>query len=93
MEIKKSERASLENKRLLFVEIGMALALGIVLFAFEYSSKDKKVAVLDAGPQEIIEEEMVPSGALLDRTLIWAKGRFSVTLSVVVEAEATETFV
>ena len=60
MEIKKSERASLENKRLLFVEIGMVLALGTVLFAFEFSSKDKKASALDAGPQEIIEEEMVP---------------------------------
>ena len=60
MEIKKSEKASLENKRLLFVEIGMVVALGAVLFAFEFSSKDKKASALDAGPQEIIEEEMVP---------------------------------
>jgi len=60
MEIKKSEKASLQNKRLLFVEIGFVLALGIVLFAFEWSSKDAKVAVLDAGNQEIIEDEMVP---------------------------------
>ena len=60
MEVKKSEKASLENKRLLFVEIGMVLALGVVLFAFEWSSKDKKTAVLDAGNQEIIEEEMIP---------------------------------
>lgn len=60
MEVKKSEKASLENKRLLFVEIGMVLALGVVLFAFEWSSKDKKTSVLDAGNQEIVEEEMVP---------------------------------
>ncbi|MCQ2181153.1 MAG: energy transducer TonB [Bacteroidales bacterium] len=60
MEVKKSESASLENKRLLFVEIGMVVALGIVLLAFEWSSKDAKVAALDAGNQEIIEEELVP---------------------------------
>lgn len=60
MEIKKSEKASLENKRLLFTEIGFVLALGIVLFAFEWSSKDRKASVLDAGNQEIIEEELVP---------------------------------
>ncbi|MCQ2176269.1 MAG: energy transducer TonB [Bacteroidales bacterium] len=60
MEVKKSEKASLQNKRLLFVEIGMVLALGVVLLAFEWSSKEKKTAVLDAGNQEIIEEEMIP---------------------------------
>ena len=60
MEVKKSEKASLGNKRLLFVEIGFVVALGAVLFAFEYSSKDKKVSVLDAGNQEIIEEEIIP---------------------------------
>ena len=60
MEVKKSEKASLANKRLLFVEIGFVVALGAVLFAFEYSSKDKKVAALDAGNQEIIEEEIIP---------------------------------
>lgn len=60
MEIKKSEKANLQNKRVLFVEIGFVLALGIVLLAFEWSSKDTKVAVLDAGNQEIIEDEMVP---------------------------------
>ena len=60
MEIKKSEKASLSNKRLLFVEIGFIFALGVVLFAFEWSSKDKKTAALDAGNQEIIEEEIIP---------------------------------
>lgn len=60
MEIKKSEKASLENKRLFFVEIGFIAALLIVLGAFSFSTKDKKVAALDAGNQEIIEEEMVP---------------------------------
>ena len=35
MEIKKSEKASLENKKLLFTEIGLVAALGIVWGAFE----------------------------------------------------------
>jgi len=34
MEIKKSEKASLENKKLLFTEIGLILALLIVWGAF-----------------------------------------------------------
>lgn len=60
MEIKKSEKASLKNKRLLFVEIGFVVALGATLFAFEWSTKDKQVATLDAGNQEIVEEEIIP---------------------------------
>jgi len=60
MEIKKSQKASLENKRLLFVEIGFVVALGIVLFAFEYSTKEKRDSILDAGNQELIEEEIIP---------------------------------
>lgn len=60
MEVKKSEKASLENKRLLFVEIGFVIALGVVLFAFEKTSREKKTATLMADNQAIIEEEMVP---------------------------------
>lgn len=60
MEVKKSEKASLENKRLLFVEIGFVVALAVVLGAFEFSTKDGKVATLEAENQEIVEDEMVP---------------------------------
>ena len=60
MEIKKSEKASLENKRLLFTEIGLILALLIVWGAFSYSSKDKKVAVFEDVSEEIAVEEEIP---------------------------------
>ena len=60
MEVKKSPKASLENKRLLFVEIGFVLALLVTLLAFEWSSKEKADASLFAENTEIIEEEMVP---------------------------------
>ena len=60
MEVKKSQKASLENKRFLFVEIGLVLALLITLGAFEWSSKEKQEASLLAENTEIIEEEMVP---------------------------------
>ena len=60
MEIKKSEKASLENKRLLFTEIGFVVALGVTLGAFEYSSKEIKKDVL-ADDQTVVEiEDMVP---------------------------------
>ena len=60
MEVKKSPKANLNNWRLFFVEVGFIVALLVVFLAFEWSSKDAKVAALDAGVQEIIEEEMVP---------------------------------
>lgn len=60
MEVKKSEKASLENKRLLFVEFGFVVSLLIVLIAFEWSSKDKKVSTLQADNQELVEEEIIP---------------------------------
>jgi len=60
MEVKKSQKASLENKRLLFVEIGFVLALLVTLLAFEWSSKEKQESALLAENTEIIEEEMVP---------------------------------
>ncbi|MBO4843851.1 MAG: energy transducer TonB [Bacteroidales bacterium] len=60
MEIKKSEKASLENKKLLFTEIGLILALLIVWGAFSYSSKEKKVAVFEEINEAVDVEEMVP---------------------------------
>ena len=59
MEIKKSEKASLENKKLLFTEIGLVLALLVVFGAFEYSSKEAKVAALEDTTEMAEVEEMV----------------------------------
>ena len=60
MEVKKSPKASLENKRLLFTEIGFVLALLGVLFAFNYSSKEKQVATLEAETAVVEVEDMIP---------------------------------
>ena len=59
MEIKKSAKASLENKKLLFTEIGLVLALLVVFGAFEYSSKETKVAALEDTTEMAEVEEMV----------------------------------
>ena len=60
MEVKKSPKASLENKRFLFTEIGFVIALLAVLFAFDYSSKEKKVAALEAETAAVEVEDMIP---------------------------------
>lgn len=60
MEIKKSSKANLENKRVLFVEIGLIIILAVILAAFEYKTYDKSVSLITAEVQQIIEEEQIP---------------------------------
>jgi len=60
MEVKKTQRANLENKRLLFVEIGLVISLLVVYGAFEYKTKEKKASVLEAEEQIVEVEDMVP---------------------------------
>ncbi len=60
MEIKKSPKANLENKKILFVEIGLFVALAICLLAFEWKSYDKGVSVMDTTVQTATEEELAP---------------------------------
>lgn len=60
METKKSKKADLENKRGLFLSIGMFMALAIILYAFNYSSKVTKVESLGQVVATEVNEEMVP---------------------------------
>ena len=60
MEVKKSPKADLNNKKLLFVEIGLVLSLLITIFAFEYKTKEKKESVFAEENTELIEEEIIP---------------------------------
>lgn len=60
MEVKKSPKASLENKRLLFAEIGFVVALLAILIAFNWTSKEKQVATLETEAAPVEVEDMVP---------------------------------
>ncbi len=60
MEIKKSEKANLENKKLLFVEIGLVISLFITYLAFEWTQKETNVAVLEDTTEVVLEEEIIP---------------------------------
>ncbi|MBR5398506.1 MAG: TonB family protein [Bacteroidales bacterium] len=60
MEIKKSPKANLENKKTLFREIGLIAALALVLLVFEWSSTDKEVSSLAANTTVITDEEQAP---------------------------------
>ena len=59
MEIKKSEKANLENKKLLFVEIGLVVSLLITYLAFEWTSKETSTAVLEDTTEILVEEEII----------------------------------
>ncbi len=60
MEIKKTPKADLENRRTLFTEIGLVAALLVVWGAFSYSTKEKSVASLGEDTQVVEVEDMVP---------------------------------
>ena len=59
MEIKKSEKASLENKKLLFVEIGLIISLLIVYIALEWTSKETSTSILEDNTEILVEEEII----------------------------------
>ena len=60
METKKTQRASLENKRVLFLEGGLIVALLLTIGAFSYSTAVRKAPVLQGTGQVVDVEELVP---------------------------------
>lgn len=60
MEIKKTAKANLENKKFLFREIGLVFTLLFVLLAFEWKSSDKSVSSLANTNAAIMEEDAIP---------------------------------
>jgi len=59
METKKSNKANLRNKKLLFFEIGAILSLAVVLLAFEWSTKDVNVQIFDDHRAVIVDPDMI----------------------------------
>ena len=58
MEIKKSDKATLENKKLMCLEIGCIIALLIVFVAFEWTTKETSVDTL-VDDRVVVEEEEI----------------------------------
>jgi protein TonB len=59
MEKRKTEKADLENKKGLFLQIGLVVTLAVVLIAFEWKSYDRVVEIVDRGPAEMDEEMII----------------------------------
>ncbi|MBP7506797.1 MAG: TonB family protein [Prolixibacteraceae bacterium] len=60
MELKKTPKADLENKKSYFVEIGLVVALGVVLMAFNLNDTVKSADTLGQLTTETIQEEIIP---------------------------------
>lgn len=60
MEVKKSKKADLESKRNTFLLIGLVVALGITLVAFEWTTKPSKADSLGTMVSQEVEEEIIP---------------------------------
>lgn len=60
MEVKKNPKADLKNKQLLFSEIGMIIALGVIFCAFQIRSRDKVDTKSLSANQAVAEEEIIP---------------------------------
>ena len=60
MEVKKSPKADLENKKTSNLLVGAILTLAVLFVGFEWSERDKQVTT-DTGIQEaVFEEEIIP---------------------------------
>jgi protein TonB len=60
MEPKKTKKADLEKKKGLFLEIGYVVALGLVVLAFEWTSKPEKVKGFQKQSNDEVVQESVP---------------------------------
>ncbi len=59
MQIKKSPKVDLEKKKMIFLEIGLAIALAICLVAFEWTTEEVSQSNLgDLNMDEVFEEEI-----------------------------------
>ena len=60
MELKKSPKADLGNKKLLFLEIGLVISLGVTLAAFNYTTKEMTKSSLENNEvADEVEEVMI----------------------------------
>ncbi len=60
MEAKKSDKANLENKKPMFLQFGIIVALIVSLLAFEWTTGERSDSAFDGMSEEAIEEEQIP---------------------------------
>jgi periplasmic protein TonB len=60
MELKKSEKADLEKRKGLFLQIGLVTVLALILIAFEWTTRDVSTSSLGELSDVVMEEEIIP---------------------------------
>jgi protein TonB len=60
MELKKNDQANLEKRKGVFFQLGLVIALSLILIAFEWTSGGLDANEYDTGDMEQIEEEIIP---------------------------------
>ncbi|MDX9929698.1 MAG: energy transducer TonB [Bacteroidales bacterium] len=60
MDIKKNKKADLENKKSVFLQLGLVVTLAVILIAFEWTTTEKKDNAFASLQEEVLEEEQVP---------------------------------
>ncbi|WP_068472120.1 energy transducer TonB [Saccharicrinis aurantiacus] len=60
MEVKKSPKADLENKKSVFMQVGLVVVLALILIAFEWSTTDVDASQFAMMEDVEAEEEIVP---------------------------------
>ncbi len=60
MEVKKSPKADLESKKIIFLQIGLVVALSVMLIAFEWTTVDVEINLGLVDQEMEVEEEIIP---------------------------------
>ncbi len=60
MELKKTPKADLENKRGIFVQLGLVIALGLIFMAFNMNDTVRSADTLGSLDAAAIEDEVIP---------------------------------
>lgn len=60
MDAKKSPKADLENKKTIFLQIGLVIALVLCLLAFNWTTGQRDDSIFEGMNEQAIEEEQIP---------------------------------
>jgi periplasmic protein TonB len=60
MELKKSDKANLEKKKGLFLQLGLVTVLALLLIAFEWTTREVATGSLGELSDVVLEEEIIP---------------------------------
>jgi len=91
METKKSKRADLEPKKSIFLQIGIVVALGLTLAAFEWETPVKQIVVTDNW--ETVGEDFIIKNTVIEDTKPAPKPVSAPVINIVDNNDPVDNFV